>query len=305
MAAGPWAGPALESHLVTNVTTLVVPAGGLGTRFLPATKALPKEMVPVGDRPAIQWGMEEAVASGIRRAVVVTAPGKDLIRAHFSPDPELERILEQRGNGELARRVRGIADLCEMEFVEQQEPLGLGHAVLSASGRLEGEAATAVLLPDDLFSGSPPLLAQLIEAYAWEGCTVLALRRSPRETISRYGVAAVEGEGPLFTVTDVVEKPSPEDAPSDLAIMGRYVLTREVFQALRGVAPGTGGEIQLTDAVREVARGGRVVGVEFVGTLLDVGTLDSWLATNAAIVWQDPELGPALRERIRELEQGR
>ena len=285
-----------------TVTTLVVPAGGLGTRFLPATKALPKEMVPVGDRPAIQWGLEEAVASGIHRAVVVTAPGKDLIRAHFASDPALEQILESRGSRELAERVRRIAGLCQLEFVEQLEPLGLGHAVLCARPLLEGEDAAAVLLPDDLFDGTPPLLAQLLEANARAGCTVLALRRYPRESISRYGVAEVSGDGPVFQVTDVVEKPSAEEAPSDLAIMGRYVLTREVLDRLDQVAPGAGGEIQLTDAIREVARAGRVVGVEFVGRLLDVGTLDSWLATNAAIVWRDPVLGPALRERIRELE---
>ena len=285
-----------------TVTTLVVPAGGLGTRFLPATKALPKEMVPVGDRPAIQWGLEEAVASGILRAVVVTAPGKDLIRAHFASDPDLEQILESRGNRELAARVRRIAELCRLEFVEQPQPLGLGHAILCARSLLEGEEAVAVLLPDDLFDGTPPLLAQLLQAYAEEGCTVLALRRCPREAISRYGVAAVNGDGPVFRVTDVVEKPSAAEAPSDLAIMGRYVLSPEVLAALDRVAPGAGGEIQLTDAIRGVARAGRVVGVEFVGRLLDVGTLDSWLATNAAIVWRDPQLGPVLRERIRELE---
>jgi len=281
---------------------VVVPAGGLGTRFLPATKALPKEMVPVGDRPAIQWGLEEAVASGVRRAVIVTAPGKELIRAHFAPDPELERILEGRGAAGLARRIRAIGELCQVEFVEQLEPLGLGHAVLCALPSIQGEQAVSVLLPDDLFSGSPPLLAQLIEAHTWEGCTVLALRRCPKEEISRYGVAAVEGEGPVFRVTDVVEKPVAEDAPSDLALMGRYVLTEDVFTALKTTQPGALGEVQLTDAIREVALGGRVVGVEFTGELLDVGTLPSWLATNVAIVWRDPELGPALRARIAELE---
>lgn len=284
------------------MNTVVVPAGGLGTRFLPATKALPKEMVPVGDRPAIQWGLEEAVASGVRRAVIVTAPGKELIRAHFAPDPELERILEGRGAAGLARRIRAIGELCQVEFVEQLEPLGLGHAVLCALPSIQGEQAVSVLLPDDLFSGSPPLLAQLIEAHTWEGCTVLALRRCPKEEISRYGVAAVEGEGPVFRVTDVVEKPVAEDAPSDLALMGRYVLTEDVFTALKTTQPGALGEVQLTDAIREVALGGRVVGVEFTGELLDVGTLPSWLATNVAIVWRDPELGPALRARIAELE---
>jgi len=281
---------------------MVVPAGGLGTRFLPATKALPKEMVPVGDRPAIQWGLEEAVASGIKRAVIVTAPGKDLIRAHFSPDPELVRLLEARGSHELAERVRRIAEICELQFVEQAQPLGLGHAVLCASELVRGEAGVAVLLPDDLFLGEPPLLAQLIAAHAREGCTVLALRRCPKDQLSRYGVAAVEGDGPIFRVTDVVEKPEPGDAPSDLAMMGRYVLTEEVFTALQTTTPGKGGEVQLTDAVRSLTGQGRVVGVEFTGQLLDVGTLDSWMATNAAMVWKDPELGPALRERVRQME---
>ena len=281
---------------------MVVPAGGLGTRFLPATKALPKEMVPVGDRPAIQWGLEEAVASGIRRAVIVTAPGKDLIRAHFTPDPSLEAILARRGSHELAERVRRIGRLLDLEFVEQPEPLGLGHAVLCAAPRLGSEEAAAVLLPDDLFSGSPPLLAQLLSAHEETRGPVLALRRCPRDQISRYGVAKVEGNGPVFQVTDVVEKPAPEDAPSDLAIMGRYVLTPEVFRALATTEPGALGEIQLTDAFRAAARSGKVVGVEFSGDLLDVGTLDGWLATNAAIVWRDPELGPALRARIAELE---
>ncbi|MGB9482566.1 MAG: sugar phosphate nucleotidyltransferase, partial [Candidatus Dormiibacterota bacterium] len=175
------------------VRTVVVPAGGLGTRFLPATKAMPKEMVPVGDRPSIQWGIEEAVASGIERAVIITAPGKELIKAHFSPDPELEATLEARGSADLAQRVRMISQLCRMEFVEQSEPLGLGHAVWCAASHVQGEEAIGVMLPDDLFAGTPPLLGQLIDVYQRERCTVLALRRCLNEEISRYGVAAVEG----------------------------------------------------------------------------------------------------------------
>lgn len=282
---------------------MVVPAGGLGTRFLPATKALPKEMVPVGDRPSIQWGIEEAVASGIERAVIVTAPGKELIQAHFAADPVLEATLERRGADDLARRVREISQICQMEFVVQSEPLGLGHAVWCAAPLVQGEAAVGVMLPDDLFSGSPPLLGQLIEVYRQQHCTVLALRRCPREQISRYGVAAVEGDGPVFRVTDVVEKPTAGDAPSDLALMGRYVLTPEVIAELETTSAGAGGEIQLTDAIRRLAQQGAVVGLEFTGRLLDVGTLESWLATNAEIVWRDEELGPLLRARIEELEK--
>ncbi|MGH7704288.1 MAG: UTP--glucose-1-phosphate uridylyltransferase [Candidatus Dormibacteria bacterium] len=285
-----------------KVRTVVVPAGGLGTRFLPATKALPKEMVPVGDRPSIQWGIEEAVASGVERAVIITAPGKELIKAHFAADPELTATLERRGSQALARRVESISQLCQLEFVEQPQPLGLGHAVWCAGGLIAGEEAVGVMLPDDLFSGSRPLLGQLIEVYQQRGCTVLALRRCPREEISRYGVAAVEGEGPVFRVLDVVEKPSPEDAPSDLALMGRYVLTPAVIAALENIGAGAGGEIQLTDAIRQLAPQGGVVGLEFSGRLLDVGTLESWLSTNAEIVWRDRKLGPLLRRRIRELE---
>ena len=281
---------------------MVVPAGGLGTRFLPATKAMPKEMVPVGNRPSIQWGIEEAVASGIKRAVIVTAPGKELIKAHFAPDPGLEATLRRRGADDLAERVREISRLCQMEFVEQPEPLGLGHAVWCAAPHVRGEEAIGVMLPDDLFAGSPPLLGQLIDVYQKEGCTVLALRRCAKEAISRYGVAAVEGEGPVFRVLDVVEKPAPEDAPSDLALMGRYVLTPEVIAELETTSAGAGGEIQLTDAIRCLAPRGAVVGLEFTGRLLDVGTLESWLSTNAEIVWRDPELGPMLRSRIQELE---
>jgi len=281
---------------------VVVPAGGLGTRFLPATKAMPKEMVPVGDRPSIQWGIEEAVASGIERAVIITAPGKELIQAHFAPDPELEATLIGRGADELAQRVREISRLCQMEFVEQPEPLGLGHAVRCASPLVQGEEAIGVMLPDDLFAGTPPLLGQLIDVYARERCTVLALRRCPKDQISRYGVAAVEGDGPVFRVLDVVEKPTPEDAPSDLALMGRYVLTQDVLTELATTSAGAGGEIQLTDAIRRVTQTGKVVGLEFSGQLLDVGTLESWLSTNAEIVWRDSELGPMLHARIQELE---
>ena len=288
--------------VVGAVRTVVVPAGGLGTRFLPATKAMPKEMVPVGDRPSIQWGIEEAVASGIERAVIITAPGKELIKAHFSPDPDLEATLEARGSADLAQRVREISQLCRMEFVEQPQPLGLGHAVWCASSHVRGEEAIGVMLPDDLFAGTPPLLGQLIEVYLRERCTVLALRRCPKEEISRYGVAAVEGEGPVYRVLDVVEKPAPEDAPSDLALMGRYVLTADVLAELETTSAGAGGEIQLTDAIRRLTPQGKVVGLEFTGQLLDVGTLESWLSTNAEIVWRDPELGPMLHARIQELE---
>ncbi len=283
------------------VNTVVIPAAGLGTRFLPATKALPKEMVPVGDRPAIQWGLEEASASGLSRAVVVVSPGKELIAAHLRADPELEAVLCERGKPELAERIRQVSQSCQVEYAEQLRPLGLGHAVLCAAELVRGEPAVAAMLPDDLFVGSPPLLEQLLEVYRREGCTVLALRRCPADEISRYGVAAVEGEGPVFRVRDVVEKPSPDLAPSDLAVMGRYVLTAAVFRSLADTPPGSGGEIQLTDGIRRVLGSERVVGLEFSGRLLDVGTLEGWLVSNNEVALADPDLGPPLRRELERL----
>ncbi len=294
MAAGP-----LQSALVGAVTTVIIPAAGRGTRFLPATKALPKELIPVLDRPVVQWGVEEAVAAGLRRAVLVLGPGKDGVAAHFAPDRELEEALAQAGRAELEAVVRAIAELTSVDTVEQPEPLGLGDAVRRAGELVRGEPGVAVLLPDDLYVGPRPLLAQLLDAYRIHRCPVVALRRCPPEAISRYGVVAVEGPGPVFRVTDLVEKPAREAAPSDLALMGRYILTPAVFAALETTTPGAGGEIQLTDGLRSALAAGPVVGVEYQGTLLDVGTLEGWIQTLVQLAATDPRLGPAVREGLR------
>ncbi|MBJ7595369.1 MAG: UTP--glucose-1-phosphate uridylyltransferase [Candidatus Dormibacteraeota bacterium] len=276
----------------------VIPAAGLGTRFLPATKALPKELLPVLDRPVIQWGVEEAVAAGAGEIVVVISEGKELIQEHFSVQPELEALLQKRGKLDELEAVRASDHMASFTWVRQDEPLGLGHAVLCAADAV-GDRPFLCMLPDDLSYGPDPVLRQLVDAYREHQTPILALMRVPRDQISRYGCAAVvESHGRIHRVSAVVEKPKAEDAPSDLAIMGRYVLTPNIFEALRSTQPGAGGEIQLTDGIATLLDAGAVHGVEFTGELLDVGTPAGWLATNARLAMDDPTLAVALRAAV-------
>ena len=268
----------------------VVPAAGLGTRFLPATKVLPKEMLPVVDRPVIEWAIEEAMAAGASEMVLVIANGKELIQAHFAPSPELERVLERRGKVVELAAVRHSQELAHITYVLQERPLGLGHAVLCAAPMV-GDHYFLCMLPDDLSHAATPILAQLREAWEERHTPILALTRVSGDQISRYGCATVaERRGRLHRVTGMVEKPKASEARSDLAIMGRYVLPPTIFEALRKTPPGAGGEIQLTDALGALLEAGEVWGVEFDGELLDVGTLDGWLATNVRLA---EELGRA------------
>lgn len=265
---------------MSSIRKCVIPAAGLGTRFLPATKALPKELLPVIDRPVIQWGVEEAVAAGCEEMEIVISQGKELIKAHFEPDPELERVLSDRGKTAELEGVRLPSQLARFNYVYQDRPLGLGHAVLCAE-RLVGRETFACMLPDDLSHAAPPVLAQLVAAHEQTGAAILALMRVSREEISRYGCATIaESHGRLHRVSAMVEKPRPEEAASDLAIMGRYVLPATVFDALKRTKPGAGGEIQLTDGIAGLLDEGEVWGVEFEGELLDVGTPKGWLQTN-------------------------
>jgi UTP--glucose-1-phosphate uridylyltransferase len=276
----------------------VIPAAGLGTRFLPATKALPKELLPVLDRPLIQWSVEEAVSAGATEMVVVINEGKELIQQHFSAQPALEQLLEQRGKLDELEAVRASDHLARFIWVRQDRPLGLGHAVLCAADAV-GDNAFMCMLPDDLSVGPVPVLRQLVDAYQERSAPILALMRVPRDQITRYGCAAVaESEGRLHRLSAVVEKPAAADAPSDLAIMGRYVLTAEIFDALRATEPGAGGEIQLTDGIGALLDAGPVYGVEFTGELLDVGTPAGWLATNARLALGHPTLGAVLRAAV-------
>jgi UTP--glucose-1-phosphate uridylyltransferase len=283
-----------------DVRHCVIPAAGLGTRFLPATKALPKELLPVLDRPVLQWGVEEAAAAGIETVVMVISRGKELLAAHFDSAPDLERTLEARGKLEGLEAVRYAQNLAKFAYVYQPEPLGLGHAVLQARPVVQSNPF-ACLLPDDLSWGARPVLAQLVDAYKELRTPVLALMRVPREQISRYGSVSVgETSGRLHRVTSMVEKPRPEEAPSDLAIMGRYVLTPAVMEALEHTRPGAGGEIQLTDGIAGALADGPVWGLEFEGELLDVGTPEGWIRTLVRTARDHPAFGPALEQALRE-----
>jgi len=283
-----------------DVRHCVIPAAGLGTRFLPATKALPKELLPVLDRPIIQWGVEEAVAAGMDTMVMVIARGKELLPAHFDRAPELEQTLEARQKWEELEAVRQTQRLARFTYVYQPEPKGLGHAVLQAAPVVQRQPF-ACLLPDDMSWGPKPVLKQLVEAYQELRTPVLALMRVTPEQITRYGAVAVaESRGRLHRVTGMVEKPKKDEAPSLLAIMGRYVLTPAVMEALESTRRGAGGEIQLTDGIASVLTGGEVWGLEFEGELLDVGTPEGWIKTVVRTARDHPAFGPALQQALEE-----
>jgi UTP--glucose-1-phosphate uridylyltransferase len=256
------------------VRKAIFPAAGLGTRFLPVTKAQPKEMLPLVDKPTIQYGVEEAIASGIEQVIMVTGGGKRAIEDHFDRSLELEHYLSDRGRTDLLTvlsEVDKLSDQVDITYIQQKDPLGLGHAVWTARRLVEGEAC-AVLLADDVILGeSDPCLKQLIEAHHETGATVIAVRRFPRSEIGRYGVVVTGGgEGRMHEVKDMVEKPKPGTEPSDLAIIGRYVLTPAVFAALERLEPGAGKEIQLTDAIRRSLSSHPVIAYEFEGDYYDL-----------------------------------
>jgi UTP--glucose-1-phosphate uridylyltransferase len=268
-----------------RVRKAVLPAAGFGTRFLPATKAIPKEMIPLVDRPIIQYAVEEAVASGIEQIVIVIASGRSSIEEHFDSHPALERWLEERGEIDLLRAVRRISEIGTIAFVHQKEQLGLGHAVLMAK-ELVGDEPFAVLLSDDVMvnPGGTPVTRQLIDQYTAHRGSVIAVQRVPHDAVSRYGIVApVHEEGRLVEISDLVEKPSVAEAPSDLAVLGRYILTPRIFDKLEMTPRGAGGEIQLTDAIRALTREQPVFGYRFEGIRHDAGTRLGWLQANVAM----------------------
>jgi UTP--glucose-1-phosphate uridylyltransferase len=286
------------------VRKVIFPAAGLGTRFLPVTKAQPKEMLPLVDKPTIQYGVEEAVASGLDEVIMVTGGGKRAIVDHFDRSMEIEHYLALRGKDELLdilREVDRLNDLVDITYIQQREPLGLGHAVWTAR-RLVGDEPCAVLLADDVILGPTPCLRQLMDVYERTGATVLAARRVRPEQVSRYGIIATgASDGNVHEVTDMVEKPEQGAAPSNLAILGRYVLTPDVMGALDKTAAGTGQEIQLTDAIRSVIGTGRVVAVEFVGDYYDTGEIAGYLKANLSMGLKREDLREELMAVIREL----
>jgi UTP--glucose-1-phosphate uridylyltransferase len=293
------------------VRKAIFPAAGLGTRFLPVTKAQPKEMLPLVDKPTIQYGVEEAIASGIEQVIMVTGGGKRAIVDHFDRSLELEHYLELRGKSDLLHILAEVDDLSnqlDITYIQQKEPLGLGHAVWTARRLVEGEAC-AVLLADDVILGVEPCLKQLIDAHRQTGATVIAVRRFPRSEIARYGVVVTNGtRGRIHEVTDMVEKPEPGTEPSDLAILGRYVLAPPVFAELDRAEPGAGREIQLTDAIRRVLPGHPVVALEFEGEYYDTGTVSGYLKANLTLAMKREglreELIPLLQELLETSPEG-
>ncbi|MBX3311455.1 MAG: UTP--glucose-1-phosphate uridylyltransferase GalU [Microbacteriaceae bacterium] len=280
------------------MTKAVVPAAGLGTRFLPATKALPKEMLPVVDKPAIQYVLEEAVAAGLDDVLMVIGRNKFSIQDHFDAVPELEANLQKKGDQKRLDEVVESSDLADIFYVRQGEPRGLGHAVSKAKSHVEGEAF-AVLLGDDLIDESNYVLPDMIKAHEKHGATILALMEVPIDHIHLYGAAAVEktDDPNIVKVTGLIEKPAAKDAPSNLAVIGRYILQPNVFSVLEETPPGKGGEIQLTDALQKMAVeniAGGVYGVIFRGRRYDTGDKLDYIKAILQIAVDRPDLGPDL-----------
>jgi len=292
------------------ITKAVIPAAGLGTRFLPATKSTPKEMLPVVDKPAIQYVVEEAVSAGLEDILMITGRSKHSISDHFDAMPEVESRLEAKGDDHRLSSVRHSSALADIHYVRQGEPLGLGHAVLRAK-RHVGNEPFAVMLGDDLIDERDPLLPRMLQVAQERGGCVLALMEVPREQISLYGCAVVTetDEADVVTVTGLVEKPSVEEAPSNLAIIGRYVLAPEIFEVLERTPPGRGGEIQLTDALAELAapgpsKGAGVFGVVFRGRRYDTGDRLDYIKAVVQLALAREDLGPELREWLSEYAAG-
>lgn len=285
-----------------KIRKAVFPAAGLGTRFLPATKAMPKEMLTVVDKPLIQYAVEEAAACGVDSMLIVTGRDKAPMEDHFDVSYELENVLKTRGKDELYRLARGVSNIARIFYTRQKEALGLGHAVYQGKGFVGGEPF-AVLLADDMLAAPKPALQQMIEVYEKYDAPVLAAFQVPGENISRFGVIdAEEVEPNVFRINDMVEKPKFADAPSDLAIMGRYLLTADIFPELETTTPGAGGEIQLTDAMRSLLKKRPFYAVKLQGTRHDAGDKLGFLIANVAYALQRADLGPEFRAYLKSLE---
>jgi len=287
----------------TKIRKAIFPAAGLGTRFLPATKAQPKEMLVLVDKPIIQYVIEEAVASGLTSIIIVTGKGKNTIEDHFDVSHELERLLEQRGKTEMLEQVRSISSMINVSYVRQGEQLGLGHAVLMARD-LVGDEPFAVMLGDDIIDGPVPCMRQMINAFETYGGPVIAVQKVPRSEISAYGVIDGEAEGEtgrLYRIRDMVEKPEADEAPSDLAIIGRYILTPDIFDALEETPHDKGGEIQLTDALRKLKESRPLYGYRFEGTRHDAGNKLGFLRATVEFALKREDLGGPFREYLKSL----
>lgn len=283
-----------------RVRKAIIPAAGFGTRFLPATKAQPKEMLPIVDKPTIQYIVEEAVQAGIEDILIITGRSKRAIEDHFDRNLELEYFLESKGKSELKQLVAETGAV-DIHYIRQKEQLGLGHAIYCARSFV-GNEPFAVLLGDDIVHNGVPCIGQLMTIYGDVGGTVLGVQPVPRDWTSRYGIVAPKsGEGKLYEVDDLVEKPKPEEAPSELAILGRYVIEPEIFDILAETKAGAGGEIQLTDALKELARRKPMYAYHFEGKRYDVGDKLGYLAATIEFALQREDLSEAFREYLKEV----
>jgi UTP--glucose-1-phosphate uridylyltransferase len=289
-----------------RVRKAVFPAAGWGTRFLPATKAQPKEMLPLVDKPVIQYGVEEAVAAGIEQVIIVTSSQKRAIEDHFDHSYELEHLLETKGDIEMLRRVRQIGDMVQISYVRQKEQLGLGHAVLMAK-ELVGHEPFAVILSDDVVASDRPCIGQLIEANRQTHASVIAVMEVPRDEVSRYGIIDPDpdfrsDDTRLYKVRGVVEKPNADEAPSNLAIIGRYVLTPRIFEKLEETPGGALGEIQLTDAIAALTSDQDVYAYAFEGRRYDAGTTMGWLKAQIELALERQDIGAEFRRYLASLD---
>jgi UTP--glucose-1-phosphate uridylyltransferase len=289
---------------MTKIKRAIFPAAGLGTRFLPATKSMPKEMLPLVDKPIIQYVVEEAVASGLTNLVIITARGKSAIEDHFDVSYELEKILEERGKSDMRSRVSKVSQMVHIAYVRQKEALGLGHAVLIARNLMHDEPF-AVLLGDDVFDAEVPCIRQMMDIYNQYETSVVALMEVPREEVGRYGVIKGDplpgSDDKLFEVRDMIEKPSVDEAPSNLAIIGRYILTPSIFNALAETEKGSGGEIQLTDAIKRLLGQERVLAYKFRGKRHDAGDKLGFLQATVEFALKNEELGSKFRSYLKSL----
>lgn len=292
--------------MTARVRKAVFPAAGLGTRFLPATKAQPKEMLPLVDKPLIQYGVEESIQSGVQNIIIVTGRGKSAIEDHFDVSFELENLLEHKKKKDLLQQVRSVSDMIDVSYVRQKEALGLGHAVMRAR-ELVGPEPFAVVLSDDVIDAEIPCLRQLMDIYEFFGASVVALMEVPNDQISAYGVVDAEpvdhngAKNRLYRIRNMVEKPKAEDAPSNLAIIGRYILVPEIFDSISKIEPGLGGEIQLTDALKHLLRSRPIYGYKFEGRRFDAGDKLGFLKATVEFALRRPDLGGPFRDYLKTL----
>lgn len=284
-----------------KVRKAVITAAGRGTRFLPVTKAQPKEMLPLVDKPLIQYSVEEAINSGIEQIIIITAMGKQAVENYFDRSPDLEFFLEQKGDKETLKQIREISEMINVCYVRQKEQLGLGHAILTAKD-IVGNEPFAVILPDDIVDSPVPTLKSMIDIYTKHNASVIAVQKIEREDSSKYGVIQPKKTANhVYQVMSLVEKPQPEEAPSNLGIVGRYVLTPEIFETLENTPPGTGREIQITDALQLLLQKQAIYAYELEGTRYDTGTPIGWLKATIAYALKRPDIAPELKKYLRNL----